>query len=539
MFKEPRSHTRRLAALCGFTACVLLAAANIASAAPIGAYTTKGAWSFVSEPGLHPPKLGVLRPTVSNKLARGWFLVANFPNLTATEPPPGTQAKTLVGQSGPLILDRNLQPIWFAPTNTNVLASNLEEQRFNGQPALSWWQGVVTNVGATVSGRYVVVNQHYHKVAQLTGADGWVLSLHDFVISGGNAWVTAYKVLRNINLSAEGGSPAGTLLDVAAQEYNLKTGQLIYNWDAYNPGGTPNIPLSASEQPPPANPNQPWDAYHINSIQLAGNGTFLTSMRNTWAAYLVRKNTNQVLWTLGGKASSFTFGPDAAFEWQHDVELRRGNVLTVFDDHCCTILGGGTFAKPTGPSRGLTLQLDTTKHTATLIHQYTRGKSFNAAFLGNTDLLPGGNVLVGWGSTPFFTEYSNSGQVLLDALWPGPDLSYRAVFSGDWVGLPSYPPSGGARNKKGKATVYASWDGATKVVAWRVLAGSDAKHLSVVVKRARKSGFETAVRLTRTYSKYKVQALDAKGRVLGTSRSFSAPKPGSSPQGPPSGPGGY
>jgi len=546
MFKELTRHTKLLAALSG--ACFLGTAAAVAAAPPIGHYTTKGAWSYVSEPGLHPPKLLTRSATVSNRLSRGLLFVTNFPNLTRTEPATG-EGEALVGQSGPLILDNKLQPVWFHAVPTNAVAMNLDEQSYRGKPALSWWEGVITNTGATQSGEDVVLDQHYRHVATLKGAGGWIISPHEFIISGADAWVTAYKVVPNVDLSPYGGSANALLLDSAVQEYNLKSGNLLYSWDAYNPGGTPNIPLSEVVQPPPASPTVPWDAYHVNSIQLTGNGTFLASMRNTWAAYLVRKSTNQVVWTLGGKpgVSSFTFGPNAQFEWQHDVELHGANTVTVFDDHCCEIIGAGKFATPTGPSRGIVLRIDAAKHTATLVSQYTPPKvnaAPDAAFLGSMQLLSGGNALVGWGSTPFFTEYNKSGKVVLDVLWPGPDLSYRARLFNNWVGLPARGPSGAVHTKNGKATVYASWNGATRLVAWRVLGGSDAKHLSVVVTRASRSGFETAIALTRAYGKFEVQALDAKGHVLATSKAFGASKggtssPGGSSPGPPTGPGGY
>ncbi len=136
----------------------------------------------------------------------------------------------------------------------------------------------------------MVVNQHYQTVATLTGADGWILSLHDFQIRGDDAWVTAYKVVPGQDLSAYGGSASGSVLDVAVQEYDLPTGNLLSSWDALNPGGTPNIPLSQSQQQPPVG-SVPLDAYHINSIQLIGSNEFLVSMRNTWAAYLVDTHT--------------------------------------------------------------------------------------------------------------------------------------------------------------------------------------------------------------------------------------------------------
>jgi hypothetical protein len=130
----------------------------------------------------------------------------------------------MIGQSGPLIFNNKLQPVWFRPVGTKLVANNLEVQRYEGQPVLSWWQGVVTNVGVTVSGEYVVVNQHYKQVATLTGKDGWVLSMDDFRISGHDAWVTAYKVVPNQNLTQFGGSASGSVLDVAVQEYDLTNG---------------------------------------------------------------------------------------------------------------------------------------------------------------------------------------------------------------------------------------------------------------------------------------------------------------------------
>jgi hypothetical protein len=233
---------------------------------------------------------------------------------------------------------------------------------------------------------------------------------------------------------------------------------------------------------------------------------------------MVDINTGRVQWTLGGKHSSFKLGSGADFQWQHDVALRPGSMVTLFDDHCCQITGGGTYVSPTAPSRGLVLKLDQPAHTATLVAQYPHADKFNAEYMGNTQPLPNGNVFVGWGSQPYFSEYSRSGQQLLDAAFPTPDLSYRANRE-QWVGLPLYPPTGAARQKAGTTTVYASWNGATQVASWRVLAGSSGSRLPVVATRA-KSGFETAIPVPQSHTTFKVEALDASGRVIGTSQLF-------------------
>src|SRR6185312_16248369 len=98
----------------------------------------------------------------------------------------------------------------------------------------------------------------------------------------------------------------------------------------------------------------------------------------------------------------------------------------------------------------------------------------------------------------------------------------------NWVGTPYFPPSGAAKKSKGKVTVYASWDGSTQVAAWKVLAGSNPNKLPVVATHA-KTGFETAIRLARSAKVYKVQAFDAKGHLLRTSRAFHVLKPKAAP----------
>ena len=433
---EPRRAARRFGVLIGVVSVIAgFVAVDFAvggsHAAPIGAYTTKGAYTFVSAPGLHPPVVKSDTPTATTRLAPGYILMANFYDINY---PP------MVGQSGPLILDNHLAPVWFKQVPTNVVASNLSLQSFEGKPALAWWQGFVTNTGATETGEYVVVNQHYQTVATLHATNGWVLTTHEIVIQGDDAWVTVNKNLP-MNLSRYGGAYNGALIDSAVQEYNLKTGKLLYTWDALK-----HIPLSESQASLPTN-GFPWDAYHVNSIDIVGDGTFVVSMRNTWAAYKVNIKTGGIDWTLGGRRSTFTFGSGAGFQWQHDVVTYPGTpLLTLFDDHCCQITGGGTYVSATAPSRGLVLKLDGTNHTATVAGQYSHGSDFNAEYMGSLQPLPGGNEFVGWGSANYLSEYNASGQMLLDAKLPSPDITYRATVE-PWTGAPLSPPQGAARRR--------------------------------------------------------------------------------------------
>jgi hypothetical protein len=331
------------------------------------------------------------------------------------------------------------------------------------------------------------------------------------LLDGEHAWVTANTNIP-MNLSKYGGAYNGALIDSAVQEYDIRTGRLLRSWDALD-----HIPPSDSYASLPTN-GFPWDVYHVNSIRLTGNGNFIVSMRNTWAAYMVNGHTGQIEWTLGGRRSSFKLGPKAAFQWQHDVALLPGPVVTMFDDHCCQITGGGTYVTPTGATRALTLNLDQTTHTATLARQYGHGANFAVDYMGNSQVLPTGGTVVGWGSKPNFSEYGPSGKLVLDVVLPGPDITYRARLE-PWVGLPLYPPAGAARRTGAKITVYASWNGATRVTSWRVV-GLARGGSPVALATAQRAGFETPVAVTREYPQYEVQALDSGGRTLGTSRPF-------------------
>src|SRR5579875_3190573 len=80
-------------------------------AAPIGRWVAgRDTWSFASAPSLHPPKLALY---TKHKLS-GYVMTANFYDVT--KPP-------IVGQSGPLMLDSSLDPVWFRPVPIEDVAN--------------------------------------------------------------------------------------------------------------------------------------------------------------------------------------------------------------------------------------------------------------------------------------------------------------------------------------------------------------------------------------------------------------------------------
>ena len=80
-------------------------------------------------------------------------------------------------------------------------------------------------------------------------------------------------------------------------------------------------------------------------------------------------------------------------------------------------------------------------------------------------------------------------------------------------------PAIAAERAASQVTVYASWNGATEVRRWQVLAGPDPEPLTAAGSAPRR-GFETAVVGKLGAGYVAAQALDAAGTVLGTSRAL-------------------
>jgi hypothetical protein len=478
----------------------------VTSATP--AVAAEGVASFVSAPALKPPTLTVNR--TSRGQAPGYIFTAIFQNKFFTTP--------LVGQGGPMVLDNKAHYVWLKAASKSAPDTlNLQVQRYRGKPVLTWWDGTVQNTGE-MAGTWHVANDRYRIIANLKSVDGWDPSGHElYITSNGHAFVTAYRHVPGVDLSSQGGSTSQTLLDSGVLEYDIATGALVKAWSAADH-------ISINDSYTPANPNQPnaYDPYHINSIDVDSDGNWLVSMRNTWALYKVNPTTGAILWTLGGKRSDFAVPDNVAFAFQHDARWLPNGQVSIFDNDCCALLPQPSGPPKTAPpihgsqSRGLVMKVDQTAKTVSFVTDH-KLYDLTSGTQGNLQSLPNGNAFMGWGQQPFYAEFSKAGKLLLSVRFPDPDESYRA-YRYVWHGHPTTKPAAAARPSGSRTRVYASWNGATEVAAWRIWAGPTSRRLKVVAKRLTRGGFETAKTIRSGGPIVKVQALNSKGKVIGTSR---------------------
>jgi hypothetical protein len=457
--------------------------------------------SFQSEPSLHPGVVTV-HQAAGPASAPGYLFAAPFLG---------------PGQWGPMIFDSAGNLVWFKAVAPGEDAADLRTQTFHGKDVLTWWQGHTITLGYGL-GEDVIADANYRVLAVVRAGNGLQADGHEFNITpDGTAYVLANSPVQT-SLAAAGGPSSGIVLDGVIQEIDIHTGLVMWEWHSLG-----HVDLSESYSKLPGVASNAFDYFHINSLEADAHGNLLISARNTWAIYDVNHHTGAVMWRLGGKRSTFTLGPGVPFAYQHNALWLPNGDISLFDDE------GFPTIKP--PSRGVVLKLDTTAKTATLVSQLVRTSGpLITTSQGNTQSLPGGGWIVGWGGLPNFTEFNAQDQVIFDAQLPRGENSYR-VYRLPWAGQPATPPAlvvkrGGESppcppgalcpQREVLMTAYASWNGATTVASWQLLSGPRATQLTAASTTPR-SGFETTIPAP-SDAFYQVRALSASGRVLGTSK---------------------
>lgn len=444
---------------------------------------------FVTQPQLLPPKISVLKGSSPGDV----FLT---PLPAPVVHPESNNAISInpVGPGGPMILDRHGRMIWFHQLPRPVVAANFRIQRLNGRPVLTWWQGEVT-IAAYGLGEGVIADTSYRTIKTVHVGNGYSADIHEFRLTPQGDALFTVNSLVNIHLPGTAPGKLSLFLDSIVQEVDVRTGLVVWEWHSLG-----HIPLSDSYVTPAESPY--FDAYHLNSIEPVAGNRLLVSARDTCAVYEIDRSNGKIVWTLGGKASTFRLGPGARFWFQHDARPLPGNRVSLFDDEA---------GPPTkGPfSRGLVLALDLRQRSAHVVKQYHRpGDHSPANSEGNLQTLPGGGAFVGFGSNPFFSAFSAGGQMVFDASLPQDDGSYRA-YSFPWSSTPNTSPSVVVKpGSTGGRFVYVSWNGASTVARWQVLAGGK------VVGSAPWRGFETRIDVPGASAPLIVRALSASGKTL-------------------------
>jgi hypothetical protein len=333
--------------------------------------------------------------------------------------------------NGAEILSPQGQQLWFHPAPAGQEDSDFRAQRLHGQPVLTFWEG--TNLGGLATGTDYIYNNHYQQIAAVHAGKGLSADGHEFLITNaGDAWILAYQQ-STADLTSIGGPASQTVINGLVQEIDIKTGKVLFSWDSAD-----HVPYQQSEQPLPASATKPWDWFHINAVKLASDGNLLIDARNTWTAYKVSSRSGEIIWQLGGKASSFKLQPASGqslndanqiFAWQHDTEQVGPNRYTVFDNESAGTGNSGVGSTSEFPyARAVTIRLDLRSRSATLVASDNQPEGQVATSQGNAQHLPGGGEFVGWGILPYISQFDRAGKLVFNAEFPTGVNTYRAYL---------------------------------------------------------------------------------------------------------------
>ena len=471
-------------------------AAALAVAALPAAAAEAGSWNkeVKSVPGLRIPRVWT---TVNDDSKSPGYIFA-------------TPRAKLGQRTGPTILDANGHVVWFHRLSARRTAIGLEPQTYRGKPVLTWGQRPpLVHEGDLYTGNShtvynVIADTSYHVIARVRAhGRGINTDLHEFQITRRNtALVMGFRVLSR-DLRRYGGPARSAILDNVVQEVDIKTGRVLFSWSA----ARRISPRDSYVKPPRTGA---WDAYHVNAVSEDSDGNLLLTARHMSAVYKIDRRSGRLIWKLGGKHSDFKLSSSASFFYPHDAQRAPDGELTIFDNRATAL------DRSRGASRGLHLHIDTKRKRVTSAGVFRHPTNSTATSQGNVSELAGGNFFVGWGSSPWFSEYAPDGRLLFaghfQSAW---NQSYRA-FKGDWHATPASDPAIYARVGAGRVAAYASWNGATEVASWRLMGGAGPDALSPI-GTAPWADFETKLGFPGTPAFVQVQALDTSGTVIGLS----------------------
>ena len=321
----------------------------------------------------------------------------------------------------------------------------------------------------------------------------------------------------------------GYIQQGAFQEVDVETGTVLFEWKSLD-----HVDTSESYVPPGSTEISgngrdvalPWDYFHINSVDKNADGDYMISARHTSAIYLISGEDGHVIWRLNGARSDFQlkdFDTAAGFSFQHDARFlsrtQTTTTISLFDN------GSNGYNQTQTISTGVVVVLDHEKMTATRLRNYSSpaldGVSHMSKSQGNMQLLPNGNVVVGWGNNAFWSEHVENGTgVWYGAIGFTNVMNYRA-HKFNWTGHPLTRPALWTYSKTGTQEegmmVYVSWNGATEVRQWSLFTGSTAKGPWYLKATIDKAGFET-IWHSDAFAHYTyAAALDREGNILSKS----------------------
>jgi hypothetical protein len=431
-------------------------------------------------------------------------------------------------QSGPSLYDNDGELIYSGACQfRNRIVFDFKISEYKGERLLS---GAIQNADFPegehdVGAAWFMGPDYEVKHSVLVERDVGNFDLHEFnVFDKGRRAILVHT--GGIDFSGESLGIKGKIRikDNGFKEIDTDTGKTLFKWRAYD-----HIPLNestfhANRKARKEGRDTIWDAYHINSVDKNSDGDYLVSHRHLDCLTLISGKDGKPIWRAGGKKNDFEMIDGLVWSRQHHARIqshtRDQTVITLMDN----AMGGEHSGKePTHDfSRALLIELNHPNNkptTARMLKHYDRPDGDWNVKRGSVQILPNKNVFVGWTDAGYISEFTDDGQVLMEAQFlktkPERFGTYRAYKFDGWVGKPKDKPVVKAITAVAKdvstTTIYVSWNGATEIKYWDFYADEE------LIGTANKTSFETSFVAEGALKNIHVDAVAKDGEVLGTS----------------------
>lgn len=331
----------------------------------------------------------------------GYYLTAPFKNGG-----PGALPKYC------MILDRNGFLLWYLPVKSQI---TLDFKYLPERAQFSW----ITNFNPNDI-RYMVADAELQPIDSLTTVQPFRPDLHEFQITPDNTFLLAGVTdsimdLSNYHFNGVLGSPQTHVIGFGVQEFDANH-QLLFQWNSND-----HIHPSMAYDQYGYNATD-FDYCHGNAIEEDLDGNLLLSFRHLNAVYKINRQTGDIMWSLGGKNSSFLFPNDGGFSGQHDVRVLPNGHITLFDN--------ANSAAPPKISRAVEYELDTVNWTATRVWQYRYMPVFFSIAMGSHQTTAERRHLVNYGISyrphPSFVLIDDAKNLKTELFFQDSFMSYRS-----------------------------------------------------------------------------------------------------------------
>ncbi|KFG83575.1 hypothetical protein MANI_016079 [Metarhizium anisopliae] len=478
-------------------------------------------WQFRSRPDLAPPRLNITIPA-TNAVDKGYLFLAPFAGFPDT---PTEQHGPR--QAGPYIFRDNGDLVWSGYSIFSIWSTNFQAGRWKGKDVLFSFEGDHNAGYGHGHGHITFIDQRYETIRELRAGNHKLVDKHEFhIVNEETGLIQIYQPVPR-DLTKWGASPEQQwIVNAIIQELDISTGKLLFEWsslDHVNPDET-ILPINPGQAGSGYNSSDAWDYFHINSVDKDAEGNYLISARDACAVHKINGTDGSIIWRLNGNRSDFKMAKGTEFCFQHHARWLSQEdgieIISLYDNSAHgTEHSGGSEVHTAPTSSGKILKLNTKSWTADLVRAYFPPDNLLSKSQGSTQVLPGGNVLVGWGSEGAVTEFTSDGTPIFHAYMDSGLLgdgvqNYRA-FRYNWTGLPSEDPAIVALESNDGTAVYVSWNGDTETAVWRFYAETDdfaSRHFLGEVER---KSFETKLLVpNQKLTSVSAEAIDASGKLL-------------------------